>query len=169
MRSSAPPHTSPVAVPCVPAFFSEAADFFADYADGVPPRQGGGRALRRASPKRAPRERGPDSRDARGARRGARLHAHPARLRQRLESGDCHRVSRCRLRRDAATPRSPRSHRQRGSVLFPMAAEIIPESAPTTSPGEFRHVEHTDAGPHAHADFLDLAQRLEREMSRTGS
>lgn len=51
-------------------------------------------------------------------------------------------------------------------IVFPAAAEIIPESAHDDVMAKFRHVEHTDAGPHAHADLLDLAQRLEEEVPR---
>ena len=55
-------------------------------------------------------------------------------------------------------------------MLFPMAAEVIPETSFEEITRGFHRVEHEDAGPHAHAQLLALARRLETEMSpRLGS
>ncbi|HEX6051942.1 MAG TPA: hemerythrin domain-containing protein [Gemmatimonadaceae bacterium] len=48
-------------------------------------------------------------------------------------------------------------------VLFPMAAEMIPEPEHDTILARFGRVEHDDAGAQDHARLLDLAGRLQRE------
>ena len=50
-------------------------------------------------------------------------------------------------------------------MLFPMAAEVIPETSFEEIARGFDRVEHDDAGPHAHTQLLALARRLEEEMS----
>jgi len=50
-------------------------------------------------------------------------------------------------------------------VVFPMAGEMIPDSAHDAVMAQFDRVEHTGAGTHAHADLLALARRLQTEAS----
>ena len=48
-------------------------------------------------------------------------------------------------------------------VLFPMAAEMIPEPAHDEVMAKFETVEHDGTGPQGHARLLELAERLQRE------
>ena len=51
-------------------------------------------------------------------------------------------------------------------MLFPMAAEMIPESDQDEVMAKFAHVEQDETSPD-HAQLLELATRLEREAGTT--
>lgn len=48
-------------------------------------------------------------------------------------------------------------------VLFPMAAEMIPEPVHDEVMAMFESIEKEDTGPQGHAQLLELAERLQRE------
>lgn len=50
------------------------------------------------------------------------------------------------------------------NILFPMAAQVIPQDAHASLWEEFEHVEHEEMGEGIHEKYLVLAQSLEEEM-----
>lgn len=50
-------------------------------------------------------------------------------------------------------------------LLFPMAAEMIPEGAQDEVLTRFEHVEHDETGPQGHERLLELAEQLQREAT----
>jgi hemerythrin-like domain-containing protein len=146
-----------------PGFFVEAADFIAGFADGCHHRKEEGVLFEAMVDAGMAAREGPiavmlrEHEEGRALTRGMRDAA------QRLERGDeeARRQVMANARRYVALLRDHIA--KEDEVLFPMAAELLPDERGDRLLEGFARVEHADAGEGAHARFLALADRLERE------
>jgi hemerythrin-like domain-containing protein len=151
--------------PIRPGFFLDVADFATRFADGCHHQKEEGVLFPAMTEHGAP---------ARGGAIEMMLHEHDAgrgyvrQLRDAARQLEAGQTAAVRSLLAAATGYAAllRDHiAKEDEVLFPTAAEMIPESEYAEVMEKFEHVEHDDAGPHAHADLLELAHRLQEEVS----
>jgi len=148
-----------------PAFFLEIADFATRFADGCHHQKEEGVLFPAMTEHGAP---------AHGGAIEMMLHEHDAgrayvrRLREaarQLEGGNRAAVKPL-IAAAAGYAALLRDHiAKEDELLFPMAVEMIPESAHAEVMAKFERVEHVDAGPRTHTDMLELAKRLQEEVS----
>lgn len=146
-----------------PGFFVDVADFAAGFADGCHHRKEEGVLFPAMTEHGAPEK---------GGAIEVMLHEHEAgrayvrQLREgarQLESAEAGAVERivAAARGFAALLRDHID--KEDEVLFPMAAELIPDAAQDEMLTKFAGIEHDETGPQAHSRMLELAQRLAQE------
>ena len=148
------------------AFFLDAAEFFAGFADGCHHRKEEGVLFEEMAASGMPTSMGPigvmlseheeGRRLTRGIRDAAASLDHgsedPEQVRRRL-AGYARRY--IALLRDHIA--------KEDQVLFPMAGELLPKERQDALLTGFAKVEHAEAGEGAHSKYLALAERLERD------
>ena len=148
-----------------PGFFLDVADFAANFADGCHHRKEEGVLFPAMRQHGAPASGGPiemmlDEHDA--GRAYVRQLREAAR---QLASGERRAAGQIVAAAHGYASLLREHIAKEDEVLFPMAADLIPDPAQDEVMSSFTRVEHDDTGPHAHARLLELAQRLQREAA----
>jgi hemerythrin-like domain-containing protein len=148
-----------------PGFFADVADFASRFADGCHHQKEEGVLFPARAQHGVPAEGGPIEimlHEHEAGRTYVRQLREAARL---LEGGN---ASAARQVIAAAKGYSAllRDHiTKEDEMLFPMAAEMIPEAKLEQIATGFDHIEHAHTGPNAHAELLALARRLQAEVA----
>ncbi len=148
-----------------PGFFVDAADFVKGFADGCHHKKEEGVLFTALVDAGLPQQVGPvaamlaDHEQGRAYTRGMRAAA------ERLAAGDA--AAQADVTRNAlGYVQLLREHiGKEDHVLFPMAAEVIPQARQATLVDRFETIEHEETGEGVHEKYLALAGALEKEAA----
>ncbi len=148
-----------------PGFFVEATDFIKGFADGCHHRKEEGVLFTTMNKYGMPTQGGPigmmlfEHEEGREFTRGLREAA------LKLEGGDKTAVPAVLQNARGYCALLKQHIMKEDNILFPMAAQVIPEAQHDQVLEDFEHVEHDETGPGVHEKYLALVERLEKEVT----
>ncbi len=146
-----------------PAFFIDAADFIKGFADGCHHKKEEGVLFTALVDAGMPKQVGPvgvmlsEHDQGRGYTRGMRAAA------ERLQAGDAAARADVVMNALGYVDLLRQHIRKEDAVLFPMAAQVIPQGQQAGLVDRFETIEHEETGEGTHEKYLALADALEKE------